>query len=133
MPDPVQPPTPPSRAVLARWGHPAAPPVPTRWSGDLEYGFETGWEAARALLAEADGPAVLDGREPASVPVAVSERLPRAEDCNALGSCWQWERYINGHYPPAAWVLQHGDWLSDPDGEATHWLPANALPLPPGP
>jgi hypothetical protein len=63
-------------------------------------------------------------------PVPVSERLPGPEDCNAEGMCWQWEPDINGRHPLGAWRLQHGDWLSDPDGDATHWLPANALPLP---
>ena len=63
---------------------------------------------ARALLAQ-----------PEPQPVAVSERLPRPEDCEA-GECWGWdvaaEAWNRTHYA----VCNH----------YTHWLPANALPIP---
>ena len=67
---------------------------------------------------------------PTPQPVAASERLPGPEDCDEQGWCWQWGPDINGHLLPGAWMLQHRDWLSDPDCDATHWLPANALPIP---
>ena len=63
-------------------------------------------------------------------PVPVSERLPRPEDCDGERNCWQWIPDISGHYPLGHWELQHRDWVSDPDGDATHWLPSTALPLP---
>lgn len=69
---------------------------------------------------------------PVAQPVAVSERLPGAGDCDELDNCWQWEPDSNGHHPLGEWKLLHRDWLSDPDGDATHWLPFNALPLPQG-
>ena len=70
---------------------------------------------------------------PAIEPVPVSERLPGPEDCGPEGSghvgcCWQWEPDINGHEPLGSWKLQHRDWASD--GDATHWLPHHALPVP---
>lgn len=58
-------------------------------------------------------------------PVPVSERLPEPGDCDAEGRCWAWN-------PEAIWwelfpvkflALNAGDPYS-------HWLPANALPLP---
>ena len=56
---------------------------------------------------------------PTPQPVAVSERLPGPEDCEA-GECWGWdvaaEAWNRTHYA----VCNH----------YTHWLPANALPIP---
>ena len=63
-------------------------------------------------------------------PIPVSERLPGPEDCDAEGRCWVW--WKNG----VRWVLD--DWTpSDFQSEilssfVSHWLPANALPLPSG-
>ena len=70
---------------------------------------------------------------PAIEPVPVAERLPGPEDCGLEGSaevscCWQWEPDINGHEPLGCWRLQHKDWAAD--GDATHWLPHHALPVP---
>lgn len=61
-------------------------------------------------------------------PVAVSERLPRLEDCDAEGRCWWWapkdpECPLTGH---DSWGLYDG--ACDED---THWLPFHALPTPP--
>ena len=67
---------------------------------------------------------------PTPQPVAVSERLPGPEDCDKLETCWQWEPDINGHHPLGLWERVHRDWVSDPDSDTTHWLPANALPTP---
>ena len=67
---------------------------------------------------------------PTPQPVAVSERLPKPEDCDELETCWQWEPDINGHHPLGLWERVHRDWVSDPDSDTTHWLPANALPTP---
>ena len=58
---------------------------------------------------------------PVAQPVAVSERLPGPEDCEA-GECWAWdtaaESWNRTHYA----LCNH----------FTHWLPANALPTPEG-
>lgn len=84
--------------------------------------------AARAAL-DAQPPAPAPA--PAAVPVAVSEQLPQAKDCRfnpgaVIGSCWCWS-------PPAVaggigcWSFKPLDWAED----ATHWLPAHAIPQPP--
>lgn len=61
---------------------------------------------------------------PAPQPVQVSERLPGAEDCDAEGRCWI-------HMPD---IGTAPSWrLVDPREIGpyhTHWLPANALPIP---
>ena len=67
---------------------------------------------------------------PTPQPVATSERLPGPEDCDELEFCWQWEPDPNGHHPLGHWERVHRDWVSDPDCDATHWLPSSALPLP---
>jgi hypothetical protein len=61
------------------------------------------------------------------VPVAVAERLPGKEDCDAEGRCWWWapkhpECPNTGH---DSWALYSGACIED-----THWLPHWALPLP---
>ena len=65
-------------------------------------------------------------------PVAVSERLPGPEDCDEQGRCWLWERDCG--YNGRKWALVNRDWsLSQSDEDLfvyTHWLPANALPIP---
>jgi len=63
-------------------------------------------------------------------PVPISERLPGPEDCAfnvgaTVGSCWCWN-------PPSCdgstgwWSFEPLEYAED----ATHWLPAHALPLP---
>ena len=71
---------------------------------------------ARALLAQPE-PGVPTDDE--LQPVAVSERLPGPKDCKS-GECWGWE--------PAAesWNRTHYAVCN----HFTHWLPANALPVP---
>ena len=64
---------------------------------------------------------------PTPQPVPVSERLPGPEDCDEQGRCW----WFSQADPP-------GDWYLDlpvpakaiPCYGITHWLPANALPIP---
>lgn len=63
-------------------------------------------------------------------PVPVAERLPTAADCDAEGQVWAWRWYDpeaddNGDF----WVLVSAEWLAR-SIRWTHWLPANALPLP---
>ena len=53
-------PAPPGEERIGNWLLPEKPPLPEHWSGDLEYGFETAWETARALLQQ---------RHPAPAPV----------------------------------------------------------------
>jgi hypothetical protein len=79
-------------------------------------------EYARAVLARWGRPAI--------GPVAVSERLPGPEDCDAGGRCWTGSNdFIDetGDRPvpyPASWELR---WILNED---THWLPHWALPVP---
>ena len=80
---------------------------------------------------------------PAPVPVPVSERVPEAEDCDAEGRCWlltyeddypQWRLHsIQGAQPGGVkiWVpvaTTPGDLVDC--FYTSHWLPANAVPLP---
>jgi hypothetical protein len=58
-------------------------------------------------------------------PVAVSERLPGPEDCDAEGRCW-WEFEGSDDYEPC-WTLGKMYGIAF---DTTHWLPANALPTP---
>jgi hypothetical protein len=67
---------------------------------------------------------------PALVPVAVSKRLPREEDCffypgATIGSCWCFDpvEFI-GETP--WWSFEPVEWT----GDATHWLLHYAFPLP---
>ena len=71
---------------------------------------------------------------PTPQPVAVSERLPVPEDCTtnprtSQGQwCWGWVQHGLAPYS-GRWRMMRREWITD---EATHWLPANALPLPAG-
>ena len=61
---------------------------------------------------------------PTPQPVAVSERLPRPEDCTAQGWCWVFYRGF------ATWTLEKPLGQDGKHTGYTHWLPANALPTP---
>jgi len=53
-------------------------------------------------------------------PISVAERLPGPEDCDAEGQCWWWDTAAE------SWILAlYAHWT-----DFTHWLPANALPMP---
>jgi len=68
--------------------------------------------------------------QPEPAPVAVSERLPGAEDCIKRGNdhwCWGQERSLLTGQASARWRLMRVSALTD---EAVNWLPANALPIP---
>jgi hypothetical protein len=102
------------RELIARWGRPAAPvPVLPDDAQIIE-------PAEHTLLV------------PVAAPVPVSERLPGPEDCDEQGRCWLWERDCG--YSGCKWALVDRTWsLSQSDEDLsvyTHWLPANALPLP---
>ena len=115
-----------ARAVLTRWGHQPAPPA------DGEVAELTG-----QLVEAANGAAAMGWDQHAQrilraaellqrhvvVPVAVSERLPEAGDCDAEGRCWWRSHAVGGPY----WHLWHRQRWTPID---THWLPAHALPLP---
>lgn len=70
---------------------------------------------------------------PAPQPVPISERLPRPEDCvphprTKLGNwCWGFEQCEVSLARPARWRLMH---METVEMEASHWLPAHAIPLP---
>ena len=75
-------------------------------------------DLARAVLARwGHQPAPPAQRHPQPVPV--SERLPGPEDCDGEGLCWVWNRT----------AYTWGVFRLDPTVHS-HWLPANALPLP---
>ena len=57
---------------------------------------------------------------PVPQPVAVSERLPGAEDCDEQGQCW-----MSTTATDPSWVLDYPERCTN----WTHWLPANALPI----
>lgn len=62
----------------------------------------------------------------------MSERLPGAEDCDAEGFCWWFsaaDPTVGTFGIAACWVLRKHE---PEDDFRTHWLPANALPLPSG-
>jgi len=66
-------------------------------------------------------------------PVPVSERLPGSSDCvphprTKTGNwCWGFERCEVSLARPARWRLMH---METVEMEASHWLPAHALPVP---
>ena len=100
-------------------------------------------DRARALLAEADGPAVpvlpddaliIEPAEytllvPVAQPVPVSERLPVPEDCDEQGRCWLGGHQMGNGTP--TWLLGYPAWAERFPDVHRFWLPANALPLPP--
>ena len=131
-----------ARAVLARWGRPAPAPPADGEVAELVCTL-TGIAHWRRRGGPGEGdPSPFDIRQAdrldraakllqrqALVPVSVSERLPGPEDCDAKGRCW--------------WLRVGGDGVGDWFQRApypsvtsyaffrmTHWLPANALPLP---
>ena len=117
-------------ADRARWGHPTPQPVavaPYREVADLVVWLED--HSAECL--ELDQPEWSKSINQAArflhlylratpQPVAVSERWPRAKDCDEQGRCW-WHRYT----PTKEWHLQRVY-----IGQYNYWLPANALPTP---
>lgn len=60
------------------------------------------------------------------VPVPVVERLPGAEDCDGEGRCWFLS--FPFEYSRMTWSLE--DRTYGCNAGFSHWLPANALPLP---
>jgi hypothetical protein len=123
-------------AVLARWGTPAIKPP-----ADGEVGELVSWLLSNAVqAADANQPRdagmltwaaqvvgdyteLLEQRHPAPIPVA--ERLPGPEDCDAEGRCW-WGTPGSDVMEPN-WVYRKTKHCRNWD---THWLPANALPVP---
>jgi hypothetical protein len=57
---------------------------------------------------------------PALKPVPVSERSPKAKDCNAQGNCW----LTNDSLEPG-WVLDNPEKCTN----WTHWVPHWAMPV----
>jgi hypothetical protein len=101
--------------------HPITPPpeLVQEWINE-ENGIFAEHIATRAALAEHLSRAVLArwGSHPTPTPVA--ERLPGPEDCDAEGQCWWWDTAAE------SWILAlYAHWT-----DFTHWLPANALPVP---
>ena len=95
------------------------------WLRDAAFDLN-GSDPAKSMLTRAAD--LLEQRHPAPVPVA--ERLPGAEDCDAEGRCWAWNPDPPDNDEEESWVLQPRAWIDSP--WTTHWLPANALPLPSG-
>ena len=129
------------QSAIDRWNRRAALAQPGALGPTDEEMNDTYWKAwhehldrTNSVLHAAGLRAVLARYSRSAIaPIPVSERLPGAEDCapegsDAVGCCWLWEPDINGHDPLGAWKLEHRDWASD--GDATHWLPFQALPFP---
>lgn len=121
-----------ARAVLARWGNPAPQPPVEGEVAELVKWLRQRWPRM-AHISDPDyaiGVRIGDLMErlSPSQPVAVSERLPVAEDCDAEGRCWVW--WKNG----VRWVLDewtHHELREGPLSDCvSHWLPAYALPVP---
>ena len=112
------------RAALARWGRPAAAPVPETGEvaelvAELNRIAADAREArqitdARALTRAAD---LLQRQYPQ--PVAVSERWPEFSDCDPQERVWAWNP-----------VLDHWKLSRINRSVHTHWLSAHALPTP---
>jgi hypothetical protein len=106
----------------SRWQH--AQPEP---QGPTDAELITMWATTRYIDQPegglAYGRAVLArwGR-PTIEPVAVSERLPGPEDCDAERRCWWF-------FPSAEWDLRKVEHIAPATG-VTHWLPHWALPVP---
>ena len=125
-----------ARAVMSRFGHQPAPPADGEvaelvawlraWArGTLEEGQPA---TSRSLTRAAD----LLERQAAPVPMAVSERLPGAEERDSDECCWWFYPETDDTLP--VWVLSYGNdaWEIEKPPSPTHWLPAHALPLPSG-
>ena len=65
---------------------------------------------------------------PSPVPVPVSERLPKPEDCDVQGRCWLGGHQLGNGTP--TWLLGYPAWAERFPDVHHFWLPANALPLP---
>ena len=61
---------------------------------------------------------------PTHQPVAVSERLPGPEDCDAEGLCWWWDPECE---QTEGWIRGLPEYCNN---NRSHWLPAHALPTP---
>lgn len=83
----------------------------------VEYMTQLELRKARAILAT--------WGSPAPQPIPVTERLPKAEGCDA-GRCWWGAPALPG-LAPASWRFVSSE---DRFGSELYWLPANALPLP---
>jgi hypothetical protein len=93
-----------------------------------------GWALREAFLAGCTHAAeqLRTTRRPTPQPVAVGERLPGPEDCDAEGRCWGWWTDPMSEYweyvGVSAPIEPYGSYI--PRAGHTHWLPANALPTP---
>ena len=87
------------------------------WPHNYKAVFQQWIDYARAALAE---------QPVRHTPIPMAERLPCLEDCDEQGRCWF-------HSTGRAWC----DWYLLKASSATdtesHWLPANALPIPESP
>ena len=114
-----------ARAVLARWGRPA--PAPAGEVAELVAELRRiCCDVAPCDSGTISRAAELLERQAAPVPVAVSERLPGAEDCESHGWCWVLYRGYS------TWALEPPCGQDGMPTGWTHWLPAHALPLPSG-
>ena len=85
-----------------------------------DLGFEmSNFEESAGILLEMFRAVLARWGRPTLQPVAVSERLPRPEDCLDEGWAWFFNKRIG--WRQAVLPVSPG---------YTHWLPANALPAP---
>ena len=93
---------------------------------DAHMGDPARWEGSDVDLVAFTRHALARWGRLAAAPVPLSERLPGSEDCDAEGRCWMFGKIegdwrlvstINPGIPKLKYCF-------------SHWLPANALPLP---
>ena len=137
--------------AIARWGHPAAAPVPDFGEVAAALKVIDKMQQEWVLLGnDDDGTASPSLSMPISLrrftvlrdalfraatllqqqaaPVPVSERLPGPEDCDAEGRCWLGGRQMSSETP--TWLFGYPGWAERFPDVHHFWLPANALPLP---
>jgi|GWRWMinimDraft_5_1066013.scaffolds.fasta_scaffold00813_3 hypothetical protein len=131
-----------ARAVLARWGnYPVKPDSSPAYQPEPVAPTDEDLEDLAEVMNVSGNPVPAMRRAlelwgtPAIKPVAVAERLPEPDDCNAEGGCWFWhpghkeDDFIDG------WILLDPKWAgsrrdSDDWLIYTHWLPHHAIPTP---
>jgi hypothetical protein len=86
-------------------------------------GYEADIDNAHALIERARADMAEQPR--GFTPIPVAERLPGPEDCDAEGRCWAWNAGSCGW-----WEWVDSKMIPYSHDDFTHWLPANALPVP---
>ena len=119
------------RAAIAHWGYPTPQPPANGEVAELAEWLRNPLKVYGALAASDSAGGWLNRAadllaRPTPQPVALSERLPEPEDCDAEGRCWMFGNVegdwrlistINPGIPRLKYCF-------------SHWLPSSALPTP---